>query len=158
MLSVWRLSNWAAEKALTLRNRAQHDLLESHLGQGTGSTCHLPGPFWRPPFLKPQHNVANFVSLPLFSTYLFWPADLPEKYTLSAPLPSLQNKRGKTLSSDPSPRQSLCWDVGRKDKAFAWGPHYWQMLSATNKQVTGSVATRKDLSKERRVDVLHKPQ
>lgn len=119
MLSVWRLPNWAVEKALTLRNRAQHGLLESHLGQGTGSTCHLPGPFWRPRFLKPQHNVANFVSLPLFSTYLFWPADLPEKYTLSAPLPSLQNKCGKTLSSDPSPaavtllgcrekRQGLC--------------------------------------------------
>lgn len=103
MLSVWRLPNWAAEKALTLRNRAQRGLLESHLGQGTGSTCHLPGPFWRPPFLKPQHNVANFVSSPLFSTYLFWPADLPEKYTLSAPLPSLQNKRGKTLSTDPPP-------------------------------------------------------
>lgn len=65
---------------------------------------------------------------------------------------------GKRFPAIPPPRQSLCWDVGRKDKAFAWGPHYWQMLSATNKQVTGSVATRKDLSKERRVDVLYKPQ
>lgn len=101
---------------------AQHGLLEPCLGQRTGSTYQLPGWFLRLLFLKPQHKAANFISLLLYSMYLFWPADLAEKYTLSAPLPSLQNKPGKMLYSDPShPGSHSAGILGAKTKPFPGG-------------------------------------
>lgn len=77
--------------------------------------------------------------------YLYYTAELPEKYTLSAPLPSLQNKPEKMLYSDPSHPRSHSAGIRQKNKAFAWGPHCRPVL----RQVTESVATGKDLSKEK---------
>lgn len=73
--------------------------------------------------IKTPAQSAQFISLSLFSMYLYCTAELPGKYTLSAPLPSLQNKPEKMLYSDPSHPRSHSAGIRQKNKAFAWGPH-----------------------------------
>lgn len=89
---------------------------------------------------------AQFISLPLFSMYLYCPTELPEKYTFCS-LPSLQNKPEKMYIAIPPTLAVTLLGLGRKTKLLPGA--ILQANASATKQVTESVSTGKDLSKEK---------
>ena len=87
----------------------------------------------------------------MFSICLFCPVQLPEKYFLLPCLP-FKIKLGKCFIAIPPSLAVTLLRSKEKRQSFCLGAalvYFWNAASATNKQVTESIATRKDLSKKR---------